>query len=449
MRIIVRNIFIIFLTFLVLPSYSKNVQVTDINKRISYVNLNFWKRFNDDYLIYYILEAVKNNHKAKCALYKSEQFRQNVRLSFANQLPSLSVAANYLGLKVPMLDNFAVKKNGFILPFEFNYEADLLLKNRDKTKSLDKLYKAQLYDEKTVYIMLASDVATVYINILKFDKTLELQNKIVFNNQDVLNRTYKKYSYGIVSKTELNNVKIEYLKELQELESIKKQRTLLLNNLALLCANSTDAPDDLKRGDFDNLTSDMTIPFEIPSERVLNRPDVLSVFEKLKSARIDILVAKKDFFPTFNIQGIYAFNTFGPGNFFSWGATLATLVAGATQGIFEGGRKVANLKLKKAYYNELFENFLQSNLSAIREVNDALYQAKYDLKILNEANAKYLTQKNNLELEQKRYFSGVADIVSFLNACSKTYLEKQNCIEKKTQNFLDIISLYKSVGGAL
>ena len=192
MRIIVRNIFIIFLTFLVLPSYSKNEQVTDINKRISYVNLNFWKRFNDDYLIYYILEAVKNNHKAKCALYKSEQFRQNVRLSFANQLPSLSVAANYLGLKVPMLDNFAVKKNGFILPFEFNYEADLLLKNRDKTKSLDKLYKAQLYDEKTVYIMLASDVATVYINILKFDKTIELQNKIVFNNQDVLNRTYKK-----------------------------------------------------------------------------------------------------------------------------------------------------------------------------------------------------------------------------------------------------------------
>ena len=182
----VRKFLIIFLIFLILPAFAKSEQTLDLNKRISYINIDFWQKFNDEYLIYYILEATKNNHKAKSALYKSEQFRQNIKLSFANQLPSLSVAANYLGLKVPMLDNFAVKKNGFILPFEFNYEADLLLKNRDKTKSQKKLYNAQLYDEKTVYIMLAADVATTYINILKFDKTLELQEKIVQNKVEIL-----------------------------------------------------------------------------------------------------------------------------------------------------------------------------------------------------------------------------------------------------------------------
>ena len=83
-----------------------------------------------------------------------------MKSSFANELPSLNVAANYLGLKIPMLDNFAFKKNGFVLPFQFNYEADLLLKNRDKTKSKHKLHKAQKYDEKSAYIMLAGDVAT-------------------------------------------------------------------------------------------------------------------------------------------------------------------------------------------------------------------------------------------------------------------------------------------------
>lgn len=445
----VRKIFIILIIFLILPAFAKSEQALDFNKRISYINLNFWRKFNDEYLIYYILEATKNNHKAKSALYKSEQFRQNIKLSFANQLPSLSVAANYLGLKVPMLDNFAVKKNGFILPFEFNYEADLLLKNRDKTKSQKKLYKAQLHDEKTIYIMLATDVATTYINILKFDKTLELQEKIVQNKEEILKRVYKRYKCGTISKTELNEAKKDLASENQELENIKKQRTLLLDNLALLCAKSAYNIDGFKRGDFDNFAQNLVIPDEISSDLVFNRPDVLAALEKLKSAKIDILIAKKDFFPTFNIRGIYAFNTFGPGNFFSWGATLATLVAGATQGIFEGGRKVANLKFQKAYYNELFENFLHSDLNAIKEVNDALYQAKYDLKILNEATERYAAQKNNFELEKSRYKNGVSDFISLLNESSQALLEGQNYIEKKTQKFLDMVSLYKSVGGAL
>lgn len=452
MKIMLRKIIILLLLFLLLPAYCKEEQAFELNKRLSYVNMCFWQSFDDEFLLCYILEALKNNHKAKSALYKSEQFRQNVRLSFANQLPSMTVAANYLGLKIPMLDNadnFAVRKNGFILPFEFNYEADLLLKNADKTKSQKKLYKAQLYDEKTVYIMLASDVATTYINILKFDKTLELQEKIVRNRKEILNRIQKKYDFGTVSKTELNEAKRELSRENEELESIKKEQKLLLDALALLCARSAYCIEDFERGKFDDFAKNLTLPDEISSDLIFNRPDVLSSFEKLKSAKIDITVAKKDFFPTFNIKGIYTFNTLGPGNFFSWGATFAAIAAGATQSIFEGGRKIANLKFKKACYGELLENFLHTNLSAIKDVNDALYQAKYDSNILNEANQRFDTQRNNFELEGLRFENGVSDYVSYLDEYNQTLLEEQNYTEKKTQKFLDAISLYKSVGGAL
>ena len=444
-----RKFIIILLIFIAFPVYAKTQNSLDINKRISYINLAFWQNFQDEYLNYYILEAIKNNHRAKSTLYKSEQFRQNIRLSFANQLPTLNVAANYLGLKVPMLDNFTVRKNGFILPFEFNYEADLLLKNKDKTKSQKKLYNAQLYDEKTVYIMLASDVATSYINILKFDKTIELQEKIVQKKEEIFKRTQNKFKFGIISKTEFNNAKKDLNKEKEELENIKKQRMLILNTLALLCGQSAYNTNDFKRSDFDSFALELKLPEEISSDLIFNRPDILAAQEKLKSAKIDILVAKKDFLPTFNIKGIYAFNTLGPGNFFSWGATLATLVAGATQNIFEGGKKIANLKFKKAYYNELFENFLHIELEAIKEVNDALYQAKYDLKILNEAYQKYDTQKNIYFLEKMRYKNGISDYISLLNEDVQTLLEKQNYIEKKTQKFLDAVSLYKSVGGEL
>ena len=115
------------------PLYCKDINV-DINEKTALVNLPFWEKFEDDFLIYYIVCAIKNNHKAKSAIYKSEELRQEMKMTLARQFPTLSVASNYLGVNIPSLDNFQLDKNGFILPFQFRYEADLLLKNKDKKK---------------------------------------------------------------------------------------------------------------------------------------------------------------------------------------------------------------------------------------------------------------------------------------------------------------------------
>lgn len=450
MRITVCFLTGIFITFAAGNcAFSKTLPQNDINKRIEYVNIAFWEQFEDEYLKNYILCAVKNNHEAKSTLYKSEQFRQEMKSSFANELPSLNVAANYLGLKIPMLDNFAFKKNGFVLPFQFNYEADLLLKNRDKTKSKHKLHKAQKYDEKSAYIMLAGDVATTYINILKFDKTISLQEKLLKNREEILKRTENKFYFGTISKTELNNGIKDYNTAYEELEELLKQRSLLLDNLALLIAQSAQNSSKLKRGDIDSFAKNLSIPLEISSDKIFTRPDVQSALYKLQSAKIDITVAKKDFFPTFNITGFYVFNTLGPGNFFSWRSTFAALIAGAAQDIFTGGKKIASLRLKKARYDELFENFLQTDLNAIKEVNDALYQTRHDIKIYNEAKNIYVIHKNNFELEEKRFTRGTVDFISLLEENIDFIDSNQNLLEKKAQKFVDVVSLYKAAGGNL
>ena len=106
------------------------------------LNVEFFDPFNDVYLYQYINEALENNHNAKQATARVEEYRQGVKSQFANELPSFSVAANYLGVHVPKFNpNLQVKENAFVLPFMANYEPDILLKNRDKTKSTKKLMK--------------------------------------------------------------------------------------------------------------------------------------------------------------------------------------------------------------------------------------------------------------------------------------------------------------------
>ncbi|MBR1619484.1 TolC family protein [bacterium] len=170
------------------------------------LNVEFFSRFNDDYLPQYVNEAIDNNHNAKQATIRVEEYRQSVKSQFANELPSFSVAASYLGIHSPKFNpNLSVSKNAFVLPFIANYEADFLLKNRDKTKSVQKTYEMSKFNEQSVYLALLSDVATVYTNILEYDKLIEEQEKIVDNYNQILDDDNKKLVRGVINTTELNN----------------------------------------------------------------------------------------------------------------------------------------------------------------------------------------------------------------------------------------------------
>ena len=153
--------------------YSQVSYAVDVKE----LNIEFFEKFNDENLNCYIKEAIEKNHELKKAAHSVEQYRQQTKYSLGQELPSLGVSANYLGVKVPELDNFQLKKNAFVLPFTASYEADLLLKNRDKTRAIKKSYEAAKFNEKAVYLALLSDVATVYTNILRYDDLIKNRKK--------------------------------------------------------------------------------------------------------------------------------------------------------------------------------------------------------------------------------------------------------------------------------
>ena len=141
--------------------------------------VDFFTRFNDEYLEEYIKDALIYNHDLKAANKRLEQFRYEINSQLAKELPSASVSGNYLGAHFPKNDvNILIDKNSFVLPLRASYEADFLLKNRDKTRSKEKLYKAQIANQKATYISLLTDVASTYVNILLFDYLIEKQIQI-------------------------------------------------------------------------------------------------------------------------------------------------------------------------------------------------------------------------------------------------------------------------------
>ena len=133
----------------------KDKKNTNDDYKYEYVNLDWWSVFNDDILKGYIEKAIMNNYDLKMATLNVEEFYQQTRIQFANELPMAAVGGGPALVKLP---DSTSTDGVFGLPFIVNYEADIFLKNHDKTKSSKKLYENSKFDERAAYISIAGAV---------------------------------------------------------------------------------------------------------------------------------------------------------------------------------------------------------------------------------------------------------------------------------------------------
>ena len=169
--------------------------------KYGYVNMDFWKSFNDKNLDNYINLAIKNNYDLKMATLNVDEYYQNVKLQFANELPSATVgfspAYAKLGITQPDLDMDA--NWSYASPILINYEADIFLKNRDKTRSVKKLYEASQLDERSAYISIAAAVGSVYMNLVTLDEVIKYQENIVALRKEIYEIMQESNRQGLVS----------------------------------------------------------------------------------------------------------------------------------------------------------------------------------------------------------------------------------------------------------
>lgn len=265
--------------------------------------------------------------------------------------------------------------------------------------------------------------------------------------QDLLKSEEKKFARGVINSSAINDFRKSVEISKSDVEILEKQQEILIMQLAVLSGKSP--LEIIHRGNFKDFEYKNKLPEEIKSDVIYSRPDVLAAEKNLEKAGIDVRIARKEFLPSFNITGIWAFNTIAPGNFFSWESSLAALLAGATQDIFKGGRKVANLRLQKAKYEEICEKYKQTDLEALKDVNTALCLIKHDRAVEDNAQAKLYLEQRNFENSKKKFDYGVISASEYLTDQADLQTEYQNLTKSKAQRIVNYFTLYKAVGGNL
>lgn len=413
--------------------------------RFDYVNTDWWKGFDDEYLNEYIIKAIENNHDLKIATLRVEQYHQMMKLQFANELPQVSAGFAPTGIKLPGTSS---TQGAWAFPINVSYELDLFLKNRDKTRSSKKEWEKSKFDERASYIAISSAVGATYFNIIRADKLIELQKEIINDRKKIYDLMSERNNVGLTSTADVVSANKAYVAATADLADLEKSRTTLLNNLAVLIGESPANIDELKRKSYDDSYL-VKIPNSIPSEVIDQRPDYLAAEKMVEKAGLDVRIAKKEFLPSINLIGLMAFASSSFSQTFNWNNVFGVLGASGMLNLFTGGRKTANLRLKKNAYEQILHQYYNTNLRAIQEVNDSLVALKQDDK-------KYKTNLNVYELEQKdfsytndKYNAGMISYLDLLQKKENLLSLNKQVVSNKIDCNIDYIGLYKATGTKL
>ncbi len=439
-------ILVSIISFNIPCAFASKKHITDEDTINSYVNIKWWNDFDDPILLEYIVKTLQNNHDIKISTLQVEEATENKNLKRAKEMPTVGVGAVPALYKLPALTN----SDGLIsVPIFASYEADIFGKNRDRTKAMDKLTDIAKQNERATFISISSAVGSIYYNIIKLDKLIDIQNKIITARKQIFDLMKLSNEQGLISTADTVNANKAYVRANAELSDLKKNRETLLNLFAVLIAESPENKTEFKRISFDDIKINKPIPDSISSEVIENRPDYLSAELMLKKTGLEIRAAKKDFLPSFNILGLISFNSTEFFKSMNWTNSLALLGGSALLPLFTGGSRIANLKLQKNKYNQAVEKYKKTYLTSIQEINDALCTLKLD-------NEKYLKTLESYKLEQSdfsytelKFKEGIISKLDLLQKEENLLSTQKLVVSDRIDYFINQIGLYKAVAGQI
>ena len=423
-------------------SKNKKNQKSD-DYKFDYVNMNWWSNFNDDLLNGYIEKAILNNYDLKMATINVEEYYQNVKLQFANELPSAVAGFGPGFFKAPGMTNTS---SAFGLPVIVQYEADIFLKNHNKTKAVKKLYEGSKLDERAAYISVASAVGSTYFNIVNLDKMISLQEEIVKIRQDIYNLMLARNKEGLTSTADTIKANKALVAGQTDLIELKKNREKMLHQMCVLIGESPENASSIKRNSLDKMNYQLAIPTQIPSEIITQRPDYMRAELMVEKAGIDVKVAKKEFLPAINILGGALFNASDLGSLFTTKNMLLGVGGGLMTPLFQGGSLIANLKLKKATYERILQDYYKTNLTAIQEVNDSLVASRLDKDKMAQTIKQYNLEKSDYKYNEKKYNQGTISKLDLIQYQENLLTIEKLVAQQKVECMTDAISLYKATG---
>ena len=324
---------------------------------------------------------------------------------------------------------------------------DYLRKNRDRTRAANKQLAATQRDFEATHVMLISDVANAYFNLVAADELIDLQKDLISTSERDLFHSERRFEAGLVNEEDVVLRKGRVTTFRAQLQNYYEMQALALNQLALLMGQTPAEVANLNRADWSRYTIPASVDAGMPSELLTRRPDILAAEDRMAAAGLQVRVARKQLFPSINLNGQFGFASARLGDLPKWDSYIASIAGQLVQGIYTGGQARASLKLNKSQYNESLLNYRQSILQGFKDVDDSLASLKAHRNAFQEYDDALGNLLQRGRIQQNRVEAGIESDADVAPLQIEIVQAREGLAQAKLNAMADVLSLYKALGG--
>lgn len=421
-----------------------------------------WREFfTDPYLAALIDTALSNNQELNIVLQEINIARNEVRARKGEYLPFLSLdgvagmekVARYtrpgsveVNSEIAPGEEFPDPLPDFLVAANFSWQVDIWKKLRNARKSAMLRYLATTEGKNFMVTHLIAEIAISYYELMALDNQMDILRKNIEIQQNALEIVKLEKLAAKVTELAVRRFEAEVLKNQSRIYHLQQSIIETENKINFLVGRFPQ-PIPRNSASFIDLIP-APIQAGIPSQLLQNRPDIRQAELELEGSKLDVKVARANFYPSLDISAAVGLEAFKAGYLFSKPQSVLYGLAGGLMA------PVVNRNAIKAYYysanakqQQAVYNYERTILNAYIEVANQLsnivnMRNSYDLR---SQQVQALTQ--SIDISTRLFKSARADYMEVLLTQRDALESKFELIETKMQQMHAVVNIYQALGG--
>jgi NodT family efflux transporter outer membrane factor (OMF) lipoprotein len=440
-----------------LPKAYKNQMKDSINS----ANVKWKDFFSDTNLVALIDVAIANNQELKMILQRVEMSKNEIKARKGEYLPFVSIIA---GAEVEKVGEFtrngAVEKNlsiredekfpeplsNFSAGLSASWELDIWKKLRNGKKIAVLEYLASLEGKNFMVTQLVSEIASTYYELMALDNQLLIIEQNLELQTNALRMVKLQKEAARVTQLAVRRFEAELLKN-QSNKFIVAQQIVETENLLNFLVGRY--PQQIIRSSDTFISKSMDdIKSGIPPDLLANRTDIKKAELELAAAKLNVSVAKANFYPSIGVRAGLGLEAFKPKFLINTPESLTYNLIGdivsplINRNAIKAEYSTANNRQLAAIF-EYEKTILNAYIEVQNQVSNA--QNLKESYLLKESQVEALTESINLSIQL--FKSARAEYTEVLLTQREALDSKIEIIETKRNQLLANVKLYQALGG--
>lgn len=405
--------------------------------------------FADPQLKALIAQALENNREVQTAVLRVEEARAMYGIQRADQLPTIAATASGSRARVPGDLNLSGQS---IVTSQYQagvglatWELDFWGRVRNLKEAALENYLATDEARRAVTLSLIGQVADSYLGLRELDQRIALARQTVSSREESVRIFSRRFAVGAIAKMDLVQVEVLLQQAKTLVSQLEQARSAQVHALTLLVGSTLPALPE--QTDFSDDAIAREVRVGLPSDLLLQRPDILAAEHQLRAARANIGAARAAFFPRITLTGSLGTASAELDGLFDSGSRAWSFLPSLSLPIFDAGRNRASLDLAQVRSSLAVTNYEKSIQAAFRDVSDALSARHWLTEQVRIAQATLAAQTERARLSQLRYDNGSVPYFEVLDAQRDLLTAEQQLVQTRRALLSSRVSLYTALGG--